>query len=128
MTNVAWFEDLSRGDIGVAGGKGANLGEMTQMGVPVPPGFAVTAQAYENFITGEGLKAKISDILSKVSVDDSDALNKASAKIRKIIVSGKMPEDIGKDIVGAYAELGKRVSKKDVPVAIRSSATAEDLP
>ncbi len=128
MANVAWFEELSRNDIGVAGGKGANLGEMTQMGVPVPPGFAVTAQAYQKFIEDAGLKSKISDILSKVNVDDADALNKASAKIRDIIKKGKMPEDIKKDIISAYEQLGKNVNQKDVPVAIRSSATAEDLP
>jgi pyruvate,water dikinase len=128
MANVAWFEDLSKSDIGVAGGKGANLGEMVKIGIPVPPGFVVTAQAYKNFLEREKITKKIGEILSKLNVDDSDALNKAAKQVQSLIEKAKMPEDIRNDIIKTYGELNERVKSENEPVAIRSSATAEDLP
>ncbi|MCD6247855.1 MAG: phosphoenolpyruvate synthase [Hadesarchaea archaeon] len=128
MENVVWFEELSKSDVGTAGGKGANLGELVRLGVPVPPGFAVTAQAYKRFLEEEGLVGKIKEILSGVDVDDSDALTKAADQIRNLIKKAKMPEDIREDIIKAYKELNRRLGSENEPVAIRSSATAEDLP
>lgn len=128
MANIVWFGDISKSDIGVAGGKGANLGEMVKIGVPVPPGFVVTAQAYENFLEKEKIAKKINEILSEVDVDDSDALNKAAKQAQGLIKKAKMPRDISDDVIKAYGELNKRIKSENEPVAIRSSATAEDLP
>ncbi len=128
MANVVWFEDISKLDIGVAGGKGANLGEMSRIGVPVPPGFIVTAQAYKKFIEEGKIVKKINEILSEIDVNDSEVLNKAAGEVQGLIKKGRMPEDIERDIVSAYEELNRRVKSKAEPVAIRSSATAEDLP
>jgi pyruvate,water dikinase len=121
--NIAWFNELTKEDISIAGGKGANLGEMTQAGFPVPEGFIVTAQAYESFIIENGLGKKILALL-KVDVDDSLELQKASKKIRKLVESAPIPVKIKKDVVASYKKLGKGKAF----VAVRSSATAEDLP
>jgi pyruvate,water dikinase len=121
--NIAWFKDLTKDDIPLAGGKGANLGEMTQAGLPVPEGFMVTAQAYEAFIKENNLSKKIESIL-KVDVDDSSKLMEASKKLRKLIESSPIPEKIKKDILRSY----KKLDSGNAFVAVRSSATAEDLP
>jgi pyruvate,water dikinase len=121
--NIAWFKDLTKDDIPLAGGKGANLGEMTQAGLPVPEGFMVTAQAYEAFIKENNLSKKIESIL-RVDVDDSSKLQEASKKIRKLIESSPIPEKIQKDILRSY----KKLDGGNAFVAVRSSATAEDLP
>ncbi|MFP4005260.1 MAG: phosphoenolpyruvate synthase [Candidatus Hadarchaeia archaeon] len=127
MKNVVWFEELSSDDVEVAGGKGASLGEMIGAGLPVPPGFAVTAQAYGKFVEEEGIIEEINELLAKVDVDDSDELHETGEKIRNMIMEAKMPEDIKDDIVEAYKELSER-SGGEVSVAVRSSATAEDMP
>lgn len=128
MANVVWFEDISKSDIGVAGGKGANLGEMIKIGVPVPPGFVVTAQAYKKFIEESKIVKKINEILSRTDVNDSEVLNRAAMEIQELIKKAKMPEDIARAIISAYGELNRRVKGNTEPVAIRSSATAEDMP
>ncbi|MBS3815118.1 MAG: phosphoenolpyruvate synthase [Hadesarchaea archaeon] len=128
MTNVAWFNDLSKEDVGVAGGKGANLGEMIKADLPIPPGFAVTAQAYEKFVKEVGIIDEINELLSELDVDNSDALNETSKKIRDLIKEAEMPEDIKEDIVKAYRELSESTEEDEVSVAARSSATAEDMP
>ncbi len=122
--NIAWFKELSKSDIPLAGGKGANLGEMTQAGLPVPEGFMITSKAYESFIKKNGLQKKINTIL-KIDVDDSNKLLEASKKIRKLIEGSQIPEKIKLDIIKAYKGLD---GKGDAFVAVRSSATAEDLP
>lgn len=127
MENVVWFEDLSSDDVDIAGGKGASLGEMINAGLPVPPGFSVTAQAYGRFVEEQGIIDEMNDLLSKVDVDNSDALHETGEKIRNMIMEAEMPEDIKEDIVGAYRELSER-SGGEVSVAVRSSATAEDMP
>ncbi|KXA98123.1 hypothetical protein AKJ37_01280 [candidate division MSBL1 archaeon SCGC-AAA259I09] len=128
MKNVVWFEDLSKSDVGIAGGKGASLGEMIKTGLPVPDGFAVTAQAYEKFVTEAGIIDEINDLLKKVDVDNSEALSETGEKIRNTILNAEMPEDVRKDIIKAYNELSERTGEEDVSVAVRSSATAEDMP
>jgi pyruvate,water dikinase len=121
--NIAWFKELTKEDISIAGGKGANLGEMTQAGFPVPEGFMVTAQAYESFIKENGLGKKILALL-KVDVDDSLELQKTSKKIRKLVESAPIPVKIKNEVLDSYKKLGKGKAF----VAVRSSATAEDLP
>ena len=126
---VLWFQDLRRKDIPVAGGKCANLGELFgKIGVPVPNGFAVSATTYQAFLQRSGAEEKIDQILSKTDVNDMEALQAASEKIRKYVEELPVPKEIEKAISGAYRELCKKVGKKSVPVAVRSSATAEDLP
>jgi pyruvate,water dikinase len=125
-----WFEDLRKEDIPIVGGKCANLGEMLQAGIAVPPGFAVTAQAYEKFITETGIAKKIYKIIKKTVTDINDPhqYEKASKEIRQLIESTPMLSQIEKAINNAYNELGKRTKSSRVFVAVRSSATAEDLP
>ena len=125
---VKKFEDLSKSDIGIAGGKGANLGELTQAGIPVPPGFVVTAQAYEYFMDEAGINDKVMSILEETDINDTKALQAAAEEIKKIIVEAPIPENLILFIREFYNELCQRVGEEDTDVAIRSSATAEDLP
>ena len=127
---ILWFEDLRKEDISIVGGKCANLGEMLQAGIPVPPGFAITAQAYEKFITETGIAKKIYKIIEKTVTDINDPHQheKASKEIRQLIKSTPILPQIEKAIKNAYDELGKRTKSSRVFVAVRSSATAEDLP
>ncbi|NOZ58951.1 MAG: phosphoenolpyruvate synthase [Euryarchaeota archaeon] len=126
--NIAWFEDLSKDDVAIAGGKGANLGELVRAGLPVPPGFVVTAQAYAKFLEESGLAEKISAVLSNTDVDNNDELTRASKEIREMIASSPMPEELREEILKNYRELSRRAGKDEEFVAVRSSATAEDLP
>ena len=125
---VKKFEELSKADIGIAGGKGANLGELTQAGIPVPPGFVVTAQAYEYFMDEAGINDKVMSILEETDINDTKALQAAAEEIKKIIVESPIPDDLVMYIREYYNELCQRVGEDDTDVAIRSSATAEDLP
>ena len=125
---VKKFEELSKADIGIAGGKGANLGELTQAGIPVPPGFVVTAQAYEYFMDEAGINDKVMSILEETDINDTKALQAAAEEIKKIIVESPIPDDLVLYIREYYNELCQRVGEEDTDVAIRSSATAEDLP
>ncbi|MCX8200267.1 MAG: phosphoenolpyruvate synthase [Candidatus Micrarchaeota archaeon] len=126
MAYVMWFSDLTKEDVGIAGGKGANLGEMTRAGLPVPPGFVLTAEAYFQFIKNEGLEPKIKSIIRKTNIYNADELQKASNDIKQLIMNGKMPKDVEKELRKAYQTL--RGNEKQFLVAVRSSATAEDLP
>ena len=125
-----WFGDLRKEDVPIVGGKCANLGEMLQAGIPVPPGFAITAQTYEKFITETGIAKKIYKVIEKTVTDINDPhqYEKASKEIRQLIESTPMLPQIEKAIKNAYNELGKRTKSNQVFVAVRSSATAEDLP
>lgn len=125
---VVKFEDLSKSDIGIAGGKGANLGELTQAGIPVPPGFVVTAETYKKFMEEAGINDKVMDILSKIDINDTKELQAAAEEIKSIIINTPVPIDISTLIIEAYNQLCQSVGEDDVDVAIRSSATAEDLP
>ena len=125
---VQKFEDLSKSDIGIAGGKGANLGELTQAGIPVPPGFVVTAGTYEKFMEDSGINDKVLDILDKIDINDTKALQAAAEEIKSIIIDTPIPEDMIMFIKEAYNQLCQKVGEEDTDVAIRSSATAEDLP
>ncbi len=126
--DILWFKEISHDDIPIAGGKGANLGEMYSIGIPVPNGFVVTSQVYFKFIEENKLRERIKDILKTVNIDEPDQLHEASVKIKKIIHSGKINEQTGIEIMKSYKKLSDYGGLKDVPVAVRSSATAEDLP
>jgi len=157
---IKWFEELGRNDVALVGGKGANLGELTNAGIPVPPGFCVTAEAYKYFVenvkvTKEDIKRVfkeraesgvlaqvlaeapegerplqdwIMDIVSRTNVDDSRELMDNTALIRELIEAMPMPQEIAREILDAYHRLSQRFGKDAVYVAVRSSATAEDLP
>ncbi len=133
MKVIAWFNEVGKEDVGLVGGKGANLGEMARAGFPIPPGFIVTAQAYFYFLDKSGLGPKIFDLLKNLDVEDTATLQEVSKEIQTMIESAEMPHEIAVEIKRAYASLGTRdlgvVSVPEEPwVAVRSSATAEDLP
>ncbi len=129
-SDVLWFETVRNTDVPIVGGKNASLGEMINAGMPVPPGFAVTAYAYETFINQTGIAKKIYQIISETVTDPNDPkqYDAASKKIRALIEKTQMPPKLAKSIKAAYKELNERFSLKDAFVAVRSSATAEDLP
>jgi pyruvate,water dikinase len=126
---VLWFEILRKTDIPSVGGKNANLGEMTNAGIPVPPGFAITAFSYKKFIEETGISSKIYEIIKETVTNQNDPGQHeiASKKIRELIEATPMPKDIESAIRSAYGELCQRLNVKEVFVAVRSSATAEDL-
>jgi pyruvate,water dikinase len=127
---VIWFENLRKTDVPLVGGKNANLGEMISSGLPVPPGFAVTAYSYERFINETHIAEKIYEIINETVTDKNNPkqYDAASKKIRKLIEKSEVPEAIKNAVKSAYKELNKKLKLKDVFVAVRSSATAEDLP
>ena len=127
---VLWFDELHRKDVALVGGKSSSLGELTtSTGVPVPYGYATTAHAYRYFMETTGQNKKIHELLEDLTdVEDSVELHEVCTKIRESIASAEMPEDLAKAIGDAYEELAQKVNEKDPYVAVRSSATAEDLP
>ena len=137
---IAWFEEIDKNDIGTVGGKGANLGEMFKAKIPVPYGFVITSQSYFRFIKESGLEKKIRDQLHNLDHHNSNLLNSIAKNIQKLILHERIPEDIAREIIFAYTELAARSKSKlkllqklsallkNPLVAVRSSATAEDLP
>ncbi|MDA1317323.1 MAG: phosphoenolpyruvate synthase [bacterium] len=145
---IVWFEDVDKDDIGLVGGKGANLGEMTNADLPIPYGFIITSHAYFAFIKHSNLHDKIRQILSIVNYDNPTELDQASDHIQDLIMKSPVPPEITEQIVDYYERLNaqekiyfekkssalhhalsKIKSLYDEPVvAVRSSATAEDLP
>src|SRR2546427_584022 len=124
---IRFLDDLSMSDVGVAGGKGANLGEMRKAGFPVPDGFVVTTKAFELFARANDLEKKIGWLLAKIDVNNEKKLETYSSMIRLVIESSRIPKAIVEEVLAAYGELCKRAGKtKKVSVAVRSSATAED--
>ena len=131
MSLILWLNQISMKDIPLVGGKNASLGEMirnlSSKGINIPDGFAVTADAYKYFINSNNLNEPIKKILSDLDKSNVEELKKRGKKIRNLILSGKMPEDLQNAIIEAYSEMEKKYGK-NVDVAVRSSATAEDLP
>ncbi len=121
---VRGFSSLSRADVDFAGGKGANLGELTAAGFPVPPGFVVGAPAYAAFCDPTGLRERIEERLSAVDVEDTAALDAAAEETRRMVESAPIPGWLAESIRDAYAKLAGH--DESVAVAVRSSATAED--
>ncbi|OGM19636.1 phosphoenolpyruvate synthase [Candidatus Woesebacteria bacterium RIFCSPLOWO2_01_FULL_37_19] len=126
LSNTVKFNEIDKGDLASVGGKGANLGEMTKAGFPVPNGFAVTVHAYETFIQKNEIFKKINDILDSIDVNKSDELDNASERIERLITTSAIPDEVAKDVIRAYKKLSGTFKK--ALVAVRSSATAEDLP
>jgi pyruvate,water dikinase len=128
---VRWFEDLNSEDVGLVGGKNASLGEMVRAlknkNILVPDGFATTTKAYRAFIKKNQLQDKITKLLKKYQKKET-SLKKTGQAIRNLFKQGEMPEDVSQAISSAYKDLAERYDAKDVDVAARSSATAEDMP
>ncbi len=131
MTYIRWFEEVGAGDVGLVGGKAANLGEMAVARLPVPPGFCLAAGAYRDFIQAAALDEPIRDILAETRQDDPADVEAKTARIRDLIAQQEVPAPMVEQILKAYHRLAMELGKTDVsevPVAVRSSATAEDLP
>ena len=128
MDYILNFEKVDKGSLPLVGGKNASLGEMIKAGIRVPPGFAVTTDSYLSFIVKTEIKDKIYNILSDLNPDDVETLNKASAEVQRMINGGAMSDEIQMAIEKGYSDLCRECCSDNVPVAVRSSATAEDLP
>ncbi len=132
MKNILWFKDLAIEDVPRVGGKNASLGQMynnlVSLGVNIPNGFATTAEAYFYFLDQSGLTDKISEILKDVNVHDLKSLQQKGKTVRDLIIKATLPIDLQQDIILAYRQLSEFYQDKNTDVAVRSSATAEDLP
>ena len=117
---VKSLKEVSKHDIGLAGGKGASLGELLKARIPVPPGFVVIASAFDRFLHETGLLVEIEAIMRKVNHKDVNSVEEASMKVRDLARDAEFPADIGKEILQEFSKLGAK------HVAVRSSATAED--
>lgn len=125
-TYIRWFDELGKDDTPVAGGKGANLGEMTRAGLPVPPGFVVAAEAYRAFIQHAGLADFIERTIAATDVDDRRALAATADAVQARIRAADVPSDVVAAVSDAYRELSRREGDAPALVAVRSSATMED--
>ena len=123
---VVWFSDVDKSDVDLVGGKGANLGEMIGNGFPVPNGFIVTVNAYYDYIRQNNLSVKINHLLKTVNYDKQDSIQQVSEHIKKLIMEREVSDELKKEIFAHYQKLSGPF--KDALVAVRSSATSEDLP
>lgn len=129
MKYTLFFKEAKPEEYELLGGKGASLASMSLANLPVPIGFSITTHAFEGFITDSGLTKIINDKVNGIDCSDVDQLDKISEEIRNLILDKPLPEAITKSILSAYAQLCEMAGMKDdLPVAVRSSATAEDLP
>ena len=130
--NIIWFKDLNIEAVPLVGGKNAALGEMfanlTKLGINVPNGFAVTVKAYNEFLDKAGIRIGMEKILKDLDTGNMRALQKAGKKVRRLILKSSLPKELEYEISAAYRELGKQFNVAETDVAVRSSATAEDLP
>ncbi len=122
------FEECSAEHLGLVGGKNANLGILLNIGVPVPPGFAVTVEAYREFVSFNKLQKEIEPLLSKEGLEDSKRAATVSEQIRQIFRSASFPDFVSTEICESYHELAKKCGDDNIPVAVRSSAVEEDAP
>jgi pyruvate,water dikinase len=127
LKNILWFNEVNKNDIPIVGGKGANLGELTQVGVPVPKGFIVTSLAYFTYLKANRLDGVIKKLLASINPEDSKKLQSIALQIQKLILNTPLPQSLKLEIEKAYKEMYTTVGGK-IFVAVRSSATAEDLP
>ncbi len=129
---ILWLDDVSLNDIILVGGKNASVGEMRRVfskkNINIPNGFCLTAKAYRYFLESNNLKEKIKDLLSNLDSKNLKQLKIVGEKIRKLILSSKIPEDLEKEILENYEKLSQYYKEKNVNVAIRSSGTVEDVP
>src|ERR687897_96604 len=124
MTYTAWFDEIGKQDIALVGGKGANLGELSRAGLPVPLGYVVTTRAYDAFVEVSGIKGEVVALASAPQAEDPAGFEEVSEGIRALFSGGKVPQEMADEIRASYQELSE---DRETPVAVRSSATAEDL-
>jgi pyruvate,water dikinase len=124
VPNILWLEEIRKEDIISVGGKGASLGEMASIGLPVPKAFVITAQSFRRFLVETGLEQQIYKSFERLDVENNEALEKSAETAKDLVLGAKMPPSIKDDIRKAY----HKMSDQDLVVAVRSSATAEDLP
>ncbi|MGP8215098.1 MAG: phosphoenolpyruvate synthase [Bacteroidia bacterium] len=126
------LEEVGHSDIQIVGGKNASLGEMlqhlTQLGINIPAGFVVTVAAYKKFIEHNNLDAIIKEIINKIDLNNIESLRRGGLQVRQLIKNGKFPDEIETQIIEAYSQLSAKYKQDITDVAVRSSATAEDLP
>ncbi len=129
---ILWFDEINHKDVPLVGGKNASLGEMyselSKQGVNVPYGFAITAYAYDFFVERTGIKDKIYELLDGLDTRNVEDLARRGKAIRELFLHAEFPEELKKEVVDAYLKLSQRYGTDAVDVAVRSSATAEDLP
>lgn len=118
---IVWFDALSRADVALAGGKGANLGELTRAGLPVPPGFVITPAAFLAALDQAGIRQRLGALFRQVDPEDDASLSGASEQMQGLLRGAPLPQELQSELARAYRKLGK-----EVPVAVRSSATSED--
>jgi pyruvate,water dikinase len=118
---IIWFENLGRADVAIAGGKGANLGELARAGLPVPPGFVITSGAFLSALDATHIRQRLRDLFGAVNPEDDAALSRSSKEMEELVLRADVPEVLRTAVLQAYRKLGR-----DVAVAVRSSATSED--
>lgn len=123
-----WFEECDENSLPLVGGKNMSLGRMTTADIPVPPGFAVTTCAYEDFLAEGGIKREIRHVLADLDPEDTGTVQKVGKTVRELVRSTPVPGRVQEAIRGSYGELCDKCQLAALPVAVRSSATAEDLP
>ena len=128
MPYTLWFDKAGKEAIGLVGGKNASLGELIRADIPVPPGFSVTTETYSELLSGGGLEEKIESLLSQIDIQDVSSLENASKVIRQLMAKATFSKRIEEEISFNYQALAQVFDVPDLPVAVRSSATAEDLP
>jgi pyruvate, water dikinase len=130
--NILWFKELSVKDVPLVGGKNASLGEMfsqlSKKGVRVPNGFALTSRAYWYFLEKNNIDKKLKKIFNEFDPDSLESLKKTGRSARQLIYNSNFPKDLEEEIINSYSRLSKNYNQKNTDVAVRSSATAEDLP
>jgi len=129
---ILWFKEISARDVLLVGGKNASLGEMisqlTKKGINIPDGFATTSYAYWYFLKKNDLLPKLKEIFKKLNIKSIRSLQETGKAARKLILNSEFPEDLKKEIIKSYRNLSRKYNQKNLDVAVRSSATAEDLP
>ena len=128
MEHIAWLDDYEPALAPVLGGKNTSLGLLIQAGLPVPPGFAITANAYRVTVRGAQVSDRLDALLEGVDPDDTASISAVGAAARDLVLEARLPEELVESIHASYAELSARCGTTDVPVAVRSSATCEDQP
>lgn len=126
--HIVWLEEVGREDTAIVGGKTANLGELIKNGIPVAPGFATTSHCYDTFVEKAGIKQRIGEILYTINYESQEDLASKAARIRNLFEEAETPKEIQDIVREAYRQLAQRVGTPELSVAVRSSATAEDLP
>lgn len=125
---IRWFEQLSLADTELVGGKGANLGELAAAGLPVPPGFVITSRAFGAQLDQADLRARILTRVGPLQVDDTSELRRTADELQELVRQYPLPEPVRAEVGAAYRDLVRRCGAGELFVAVRSSATAEDLP